>query len=111
MHILAKIDPDGRFLGMETVDDLPASVPADRVLLPPGHDLEEQAARGAHPRWDFDAKCWRFELPLTAEEQVEQPHALRAIAAALGAIRDGKPLPQETLDWLAWYERSIDAQG
>jgi hypothetical protein len=109
MPLLARIDPDGFFLGVETVDALPSPMPQDRVPLPDGHDLEERAAAGRAPRWDAKAGSWHFLVPPTPEELVEQPHALRAIAKGFAAIRDGKPLPQETLDWLDWYERSLDA--
>jgi len=109
---LAKIDPDGLFLGTEEVDTLPSPLPADRIPLPDGHDLNDLVAKGISPRWDREAVQWRLVAPLTDEQQVEQPHALRAIYLAFCAIRDGgQELPQETLDWLAWYAKSTDAQG
>lgn len=109
--ILAVLDPDGYFVTTETVDVLPDPMPIDRVVLPDGNDIEQRVAAGLRPRWDAQAKQWVFEQQPTPEQAVQQPVALRAIALGFGAIRDGKPLPQETLDWLAWYEKSVDAQG
>jgi len=111
MPKLAKTDPDGFYLGAEPVDEMPDPLPVGRILLPDNHDLDDFVARGVRPQWDAEAKAWRMVHPPTPEEQVEQPHALRAIYLALCALRDGQKLPQETLDWLAWYAKSTDAQG
>lgn len=107
--LFAKIDPDGFFLGTLEADAVGL---LDAIPLPDGHDLHDRVAAGLRPRWDQQSGQWQFVQPPTPEEQVEQPHALRAIAKGFAALRDhGVFLPPETLEWLAWYERSLDAQG
>jgi hypothetical protein len=58
-------------------------------------------------KWDHDKQAF---LPVSGgpEEQIARPNVLKAIARGLMAVRDGKPLPKATLDWLADYEQSMD---
>lgn len=39
-----------------------------------------------------------------------QPDLIKGIMRGLEAIRDGKPLPQETLDSIDWYNNSFDGR-
>ncbi len=75
------------------------------IVVPDDCDL----APGRY-RWDRVRGTF---LPIAPppEAEVVEPNALRAIARGFMAIRDGQSLPRETLDWLAFYERSLDNAG
>lgn len=78
---------------------------AEGISVPDDCDL----APGKY-RWEPKAETW---LPLSPVESdpTDQPHILRAIARGFIAVRDEKPLPKETLDWLTLFEGSIDNIG
>jgi len=61
-------------------------------------------------RWD---DAMRAFIPITAQQDSikQEPDAIRAIYLGFSAIRDGKPLPQATLDWLDWYRNTFDNMG
>jgi hypothetical protein len=66
-------------------------------------------------RWDADAGTFTA-LPRVLRGKAKNQIALellatKAFALGLRAVRDGEPLPQYTLDWLAEWERTIDAGG
>lgn len=63
-------------------------------------------------RYQWDGRAFMPVLP-TAEQILNQPNTLRAVAKGFAAIRDSGvvTLPDETLDWLSAYENSFDARG
>lgn len=105
---LALLDPSQLLVGFrDEPDTVPAYVPkANEIPVPDDCDL---VARRAH--WDLDKKTFHLVVDPTPEQEVELPTPLRAIALALVAIRDSKPLPPETLAWLADWEKSFDARA
>lgn len=102
---LAVLDEQGVLTGFEEIEAENHTPPPDRVEVPGGCDL----VPGRY-RWDGDQFV---PIPLRGGAGIpEEPNTLRAIARGFMALRDqGTELPGETLDWISWYERSIDNQG
>lgn len=102
----AQLDANGVLTGFVRLGDgAPGADAPDRVEVPLDCDLQPG-------RYRWNAAERRFD-PISMEpaERLQGLDAVRAIALALVAIRDGKELPQYTLDWLDWYERSFDFKG
>lgn len=98
MITIAQLDKNGLLVGYLKKD---AAADGD-IVVPDNCDLALKQYR-----WDAARETF---VPLAARARPLEaaPDALHAIALALLAVRDGKPLPAQTLEWLAWYERSWD---
>lgn len=91
----AIIDRFGILMRYERTNDEGIPVPEDCDLVPGKY------------RWDGE----RF-IPIMqafGKQTIDNPSTVAAIAEGFIAIRDRKPLPISTLEWLAAYERSFDA--
>jgi hypothetical protein len=99
--LVALLDAEFTLKGYETVEG-DGSPSQYRIPFPGGCDLPP----GKY-RWDHDRGAF---LPTRngPEESVQRPNVLKAIARGFMAVRDGKPLPKATLDWLKDYEQSMD---
>ncbi len=101
----AKLNAAGVFIGIE-------ELPEDE-LTP--HHLPEITDCDLPPhkyRWDDGKQCF-LALPKKAlEDSLSEPHALRAIVLGFIAVKNsGITLPKETLDYIAWYQSTIDFKG
>lgn len=112
MHF-AIIDEGGVLTGFRPAEENEIRTERDDVVeVPEDCDLEP-----GRYRWD-GARFMPIILKAPASDEPE-PHALRAIAKGFIAIRDQKAnsdiwmveLPAETLEWLSFYERTIDSKG
>jgi hypothetical protein len=87
------------------------SRPGERsVIVPANCDLKI-----GDWRWHADEGTFKL-LPRVLRGKPKNMIALellatKAFALGLRAIRDGDPLPSYTLDWLAEWERTLDAGG
>lgn len=113
---VARLDHRGVLQGCAE-QDWDAPVEPFTVALPDGHDMHEKAGRyrwiddPANPMGGAFHPLARPGTPERAAETLaERPEILAAIAKGFLAIRDGRPLPTATLDWLAEFEKSIDAK-
>lgn len=103
---VALLDGTGRLIGYETRDDWQDG--DDGLPVPGDTDL-------APRRYRYDIINKRFD-PIAAEQEEQEkimaPDALRAICLGLIAVRDDGRilLPQHTLDYLQFWETSIDAK-
>lgn len=88
---VALLDDEGVLTGYAEVDAIDPRLHAE-VLRE--CDLEPK-------KYKWNDRAARFD-PIGTKA----PDAMLAIIAALTAIRDGKPLPAETLEWLAWWEQN-----
>lgn len=81
-------------------------VPPSRVVVPMDCDLGVD-------RYYWNGREFRPISKDRQAEEVKAPDAMVAIASALCAIRDSGAvkLPRVTLNWLAWWEKTIDAAG
>ncbi len=96
----ALLDPQGILVGYEESSEPP---PPPFVELPGPGDLTP----GKY-RWDGE----RFvPIPKKSIASDLPPDAVTAFALGFEAIRDGKPLPKTTLEFLAWWRKSFDAKG
>lgn len=93
------------YLGM--ADVAPDQV-TDRYLT----EITECDLEPGRYRWDRATGAF-VPLPKpTPDKAVQVPDTLRAIALGFCAVRDsGVTLPEETLNWLAWYSTTVDSQG
>src|SRR5690242_3533708 len=62
-------------------------------------------------RWEGETRTFVPDMQAFKGRSIVSPDAISAIALALIAIRDGKPLPDYTLAWLSAWEKSFDAKG
>lgn len=97
---IAVLDANGVYKGLIDVDE--AAVKEDDVVLeacdlPPDRYV-----------WSRVHKAFLPIAPPTVVQQVEAPNALNAIALALLALEQGKPMPAEALAWLEHYIETID---
>jgi hypothetical protein len=100
----AHLDDEGR---LERFDGRPGE---RSIVVPAACDLKP-----GDWRWDAEAGAFK-PLPKVLRGKPKNLIALetlatKAFALGLRAVRDGQPLPQYTLDWLAEWERTIDAGG
>jgi hypothetical protein len=98
MPTIARLGPDGIYLGIRTVDSLSdgdVPVPVDCDLRPGRY------------RWSSESRAFE-PLTLGPRQTLEIPNVLRALAVTIRSIRDGQPLPQEALEFVAWYERRFE---
>lgn len=94
----AHVDNHGVLTGFDKTGEGPGiPVPADCDLEPFKY------------RWD--GEHFVPDMQAFKGKAIVAPDAMSAIALALIAIRDGKPLPDYTLAWLAAWEKSFDAKG
>jgi hypothetical protein len=101
MPLIALLDQAGVLTGYEEVEagEVPGRV--GRIPVPDGCDL-------VPGKYRWDGKSF---IPINQNKQdaaAADPDAMRAIAHALMAIRDGEPLPPDTLQWLHFYQTSFD---
>ena len=75
------------------------------IVVPEDCDLPPGKYRWDKEKGQFVPIMQAFGKP----NAVDHPSAIAAIAEGFKAIRDGKPLPIITLDWIVAYERSMDA--
>lgn len=101
----ARLNPAGVFIGIE-------ELPEDE--LTPHHlpEITECDLPLHKYRWDDEKQCF-LPLPKKAlEDSIAEPHALRAIVLGFIAVKEsGIALPKETLDYIAWYQTTIDFKG
>ncbi|HEX3065418.1 MAG TPA: hypothetical protein VHQ39_08040 [Dongiaceae bacterium] len=74
------------------------------VKVPVGCDLTPG-------RYWWDGKAFHPRLHTFTASEINRPEDRTAIALALLAIRDGKPLPPYTKAWLAIFEKTFDAKA
>lgn len=88
---VAVLNDEGVLTGYAETDKIDERL---HVEVPCECDLQPEKYR-------WNRRTRRFE-PISKKA----PDAMLAIVAALTAIRDGKPLPKQTLEWLAWWEEN-----
>ena len=96
----AKLGPDMIYIGVEQVD----SIGTNDIEVPQDCDLK----KGGY-RWDKDQRTF-VPIHLMPRDALEVPNVLRALAMTIKSLRDGKPLPQEALNLLDWYEKRFDVK-
>lgn len=110
----AKLNHKGIFVGMD-------ELPEDHLTPLHLRQITDCDLPPNRYRWVEDAAApfgGRF-VPLTRKElgevnddpTITEAHILRGIMRGFIAIRDGEPLPDDTLKVLAWYEQSFDNKG
>lgn len=105
-------------------DPVPASEPiwtalVDGTGLLTGFDETGQAEGVSVPvgcdllpgKYRWDGKSWQPMLQAFDSKEISAPEDRSAIALALIAIRDGKPMPPYSMAWLAIFEKTFDAKG
>jgi hypothetical protein len=93
----ALIDANGVLIGYERTFEDGIEVP-DECDLAPG-------------RYKWNGTSFVPILEAFTKTEVDAPDTVTAIAVALKAMRDGKPMPGITLKWLEEFDKTIDAQG
>lgn len=101
----AVLDPDGMYRGHEPLPGKAALNPDD-VEVPPDCDL-------APGRYRWDGKTFLPVKSPEPEDVVNEHHTLVAVAAGFAAVEKALPgtLPEITLRWIDWYEKTVDAKG
>ena len=99
---VAVLDASGMLTDFQKIDK--DSVTKDSVVVPDNCDLKPN-------RYRWNGETFLPVLPTAAENIKSDPDALKIIARALIALRDGKKFPSDVLDWLANFETSLDNQG
>lgn len=97
----AVIDASQVFVGMYEMDE---SIPDGAARLPQITDCD---LRPHQYLWN-GASFVPLKQGLLRSRPGE-PDVMKAIYGALNAIRHGKKMPEETLLWLDWYSRTVDA--
>lgn len=90
---VAVLDDVGTLVGFDEVE-----VPDPRIHIEVPRECGLDAGK-----YHWHDRLQRFDPILK-----KAPDPITAIAAALVAIRDGQPLPEITLAWLAWWETHKD---
>jgi hypothetical protein len=106
MGTVAKLDDDGRLIGIE---DIPDDQIAGRVVVDPGIDLPVDGSYW----WDPDANTFMALSQIAALLPSEPPVPPDYVMfLALRSLISGTPFPDEVNQYVAWYEAAgEDASG
>ena len=97
---IARLDDRGRLIGAREVK----SPKVDDI------DCGDLPADGSY-KWDTKARAFvpvGFGFGKPTPPGVDRD---RAVYLLIKALTEGKPIPQECLDWCAWWERHHERKG